>query len=233
MLPLPNPSFEPETHRWRPGAVAPSREVPSQICAVLGQKQPFFTQNSPQTRAKRPNEGKRWHVRLDFTVSKSPLVPFKSAICPKERPKKAPKSPKICAMSTNPPKPSTGRILGYVRGSKSEFRGHLVHPQPPHFMWFPSLRSQNALLVGCFGNTTGSKMGQKRIFPQVILDHLGMLKQVVLAHFEPVVTRFGQWKTPICLEKGPFWEQKWVRNGSKTRFSKGDPGPLGVQKQLK
>ena len=60
MVPLPNPSFEPETHRWRPGAVAPSREVSSQICTVLGQKQPFFAQKSPQNRVKRPNEGKRW-----------------------------------------------------------------------------------------------------------------------------------------------------------------------------
>ena len=48
MVPLPNPSFEPKTHRWRPGAVAPSREVPSQICAVLGQKQPFSPKIAPQ-----------------------------------------------------------------------------------------------------------------------------------------------------------------------------------------
>ena len=42
-----------------------------------------------------------------------------------------------------------------------------------------------------------------------------MLKQVFLAHFEPVVTRFGPWKIPKCLEKGPLWDQKWVQNGSK------------------
>ena len=36
---------------------------------------------------------------------------------------------------------------------------------------------------------------------------------------------------PIFLEKGPFWEQKWV-NWSKTRFSKSDLGPLGVHKQV-
>ena len=30
------------------------------MCAILGQKYPFFAQNSPQTRAKRPNEEKRW-----------------------------------------------------------------------------------------------------------------------------------------------------------------------------
>ena len=59
-----------------------------------------------------------------------------------------------------------------------------------------------------------------------------MLKQVFLAHFEPIGAGFGPWKIPICFEKGPFWEQKWVKNGFKTRFSKSDPGPLGVHKQV-
>ena len=43
-----------------------------------------------------------------------------------------------------------------------------------------------------------------------------MLKRVFLARFEPVVTRFGPWKIPKCLENGLFWDQKmgqkWVRN---------------------
>ena len=47
-----------------------------------------------------------------------------------------------------------------------------------------------------------------------------MLKQVVLAHFEPVGARFGPWKIPKCLENGPFWDQKWVKNGSKRVFPK-------------
>ena len=59
MLALPTPSFEPETHRWRAGAVALSWEVPSQICAALGQNQPFFAQNNPTKCSKQPNEGKR------------------------------------------------------------------------------------------------------------------------------------------------------------------------------
>ena len=58
---LSNPCFGPKNHQWRPGAVAPSWEVPSQICAVLGQKQPFFAQNSPSVGSKQPNEGKRLH----------------------------------------------------------------------------------------------------------------------------------------------------------------------------
>ena len=70
MVPLPNRSFEPETQRWRPGAVAPSPEVPSQICAVLGQKQPFFAQNSPNKGSKQLNEGK-WllHSTCGLTFS--------------------------------------------------------------------------------------------------------------------------------------------------------------------
>ena len=53
-----------------------------------------------------------------------------------------------------------------------------------------------------------------------------------LGHFEPVVTRFGPWKIPKCLEKGPFWDQKRVNTGSKTCFSKNDPRPLGMLKQV-
>ena len=60
-----------------------------------------------------------------------------------------------------------------------------------------------------------------------------MLKQVFLAHFELVVTRFGPWKIPKCLEEGPLCEQNWVKKGSKTLFSKIDPGLLGVHKQVK
>ena len=59
-----------------------------------------------------------------------------------------------------------------------------------------------------------------------------MLKRVFLAHFEPVVTHLGPWKILKCLENGPFWDQKWGKNKSKTRFSKIDPGPFGMLKQV-
>ena len=59
-----------------------------------------------------------------------------------------------------------------------------------------------------------------------------MLKQVFVAHFESEVTRLGPWKIPKCLEKGPLWDQKWVQNGSKRCFSKSDPGPFWMLKQL-
>ena len=62
------------------------------------------------------------------------------------------------------------------------------------------------------------KNGSKTHFSKCDHGPLGMLKQLFLPHFELVVTRFGPWKMPKCLEKGPFWDQKWVKNGSKTRF---------------
>ena len=59
-----------------------------------------------------------------------------------------------------------------------------------------------------------------------------MLKQVFLAHFEPEVTRFGPWKMLKCLKwavLAAIMGQKW----SQTRFSKSNPGPNGVHKQVK
>ena len=67
----------------------------------------------------------------------------------------------------------------------------------------------------------------------MILDHMECLKQVFLARFELVVARFGPPKIPKCLENGLFWDKKWVKNGSKMCFSKNDPRPFGVPKQVK
>ena len=38
---------------------------------------------------------------------------------------------------------------------------------------FELVVAQNALKRACFGTKNGSKMGQRRIFPKLILDHLG------------------------------------------------------------
>jgi hypothetical protein len=75
------------------------------------------------------------------------------------------------------------------------------------------------------------KNGSKTRFSKSDPGPFMMLKQVVLAHFEPMATGFGSWKLPRCLENGPFWDQKWVKNGSKTYFSKSDPEPFGMLKQ--
>ena len=56
-------------------------------------------------------------------------------------------------------------------------------------------------------------MGQKTCFSKSDPGLDGMLKEVFLAHFGPVGTRFGPWIIPKCLEKRPFWDQKWVKMG--------------------
>ena len=251
-MPLPNPSFEPKTHRWRPQAVAPSREVPSQICAVLCPKTAFFGPKRPPNLVKTAKGRKtlaKLHVQLDFTVSKSPLVPFNSTICPRNGPKRCQKAPKTAQYAPTPR--NQARAVSWATWLKIGFRGHLVHPQPPTFCGFrPSewpnetRRPPYQWSLGAVGGhpgprTAGANRGSTRvsgakkiIFSKVVPRPLGMLKQVFLGRFKPVVARFGPWKIPKCLENGPFWDQQWVKNGSKMRFSKSDPGPFGMLKQV-
>ena len=52
-------------------------------------------------------------------------------------------------------------------------------------------------------------MGQKRVFPKVIVDHrgpFGVRKQVDLAHFEAVLSHFGPPKVPKAMEFVGPWE---------------------------
>ena len=220
MVALPNPSFEPKTHRWRPGAVAPNREVPSQICAVLGQKQPFFAQNSPSKGSKQPNEGKRLlHSTCGLTFSRPrdlwcPLTPRYVRETAHKGAKKPPKFAQCAPAPRN-----QARTVCWATWLKNEFRGHLVHPASPR-------------TVGANGGSTRVPRAKKMIFSKVVPRPLGMLKQVFLGHFEPVVARFGPWKIPKCLENGPFWDQQWVKNGSKTRFPKKDPWTIMMLKQV-
>ena len=133
------------------------------------------------------------------------------------------------------------------------FRGHLLHPQPPTFCGFhPSELPKrtprppylgplgcgklqaHAQTGGCPNGSTGSSRGKKMTFlkndprPRCVT-----LNQVFLDCFELVVAHFGPPKIPKCLENGLFWDKKWVKNGSKTHFSKTHPRPFGVHKRVK
>ena len=59
----------------------------------------------------------------------------------------------------------------------------------------------------------------------------GMLKQVFLAHFEPLVTLIGPWKIRKCLENGLFWVRKRVKRGQKRIFPKVIPDHWGFTKK--
>ena len=218
----------------------------------FGPKTAIFRPKQPQNPGETPKRRETvstLHVRLDFTVSKSSLVPFNSTICPRNGPKRRQKAPKTALCAPTPR--NQERAVSWATWLKKEFRGHLVHPQPPTFCGFQASESPNEpprppyqwslggaggqpgpRTVGANGGSTRVPGAKKKIFSKVVPRPLGMLKQVFLGRFEPVVARFGPWKIPKCLENEPFWDQKWVKNGSKRRFSKNDPGPFMMLKQV-
>ena len=147
------------------------------------------------------------------------------------------------------PETKHGPYLG-LSGSKSDFEGTQSTRRPPLFVVSTPRNHPTRRLDPCTsghlvqpegspararrGPTVGppGAPGRKKIFSKVVSRPLGMLQHVFLGRFEPVVARFGPWKIPKCLENGPFQDQKWVKNGSKTHFSKSDPGPFGMLKRM-
>ena len=219
---------------------------------ILCPKTAFFGPNRPQNpvkTAKRRETARTLRVRLDFTVSKSPLVPFNSTICPRNGPKRRQKAPKYAHCAPTPR--NQARAVSWATWLKIRFRGHLVHPQPPTFCGFQASESpkrtprppyqwslclaggqHSPRTTGANGGPTRVPGAKKMIFFKVFPRPLGMPKQVFFGRFEPVGPRFGPCRVPKCLENGPFQDQKWVENGSKMRFSKSDSGPFAVLKQV-
>ena len=150
--------------------------------------------------------------------------------------KEVPKSPEICAMCTNTPKPSTARILGYVAQKRIPrapsppatfcgFQASKLRNQPPRPPYQWSLggagRQHSPRTVQANGGSTVVPGANKKIFFKVVPRPLGMLNQVCLGRFEPVVAYFGPWKIGKCLENGRFQDQKWVKKmGQKHIFQK-------------
>ena len=94
------------------------------MCVVLGQKQPFCAQNSPQTRAKHTNEGKRW---LHYTCSLT--SPCQRALWCSSTPRyvretaqKRAKKPLNLRNVHQHPETKHGPYLG-LRGSKFDSKG--------------------------------------------------------------------------------------------------------------
>ena len=190
---MPNPSFEPKTHRWRPGAGAPSQEVPSQNCAFCAPKEPFFGAKRPRNgvkTAKRRQTVRTLNVRLNCRVPKSPFVPSSSTKCPRNGPKRHQKAPKSAQCA---PKPQNqGRAVSWATWLKIRFPGHLVHPQPHTFCRFQVSESPNEpprppyqwslggaggqpgpRTAGANGGSTRVHRGEKnRFVPKLFLDKL-------------------------------------------------------------
>ena len=176
-------------------------------------------------------------------------MPCNSRTCPRNGPKRhhTALETALCA----PAPRNQEQAVSWATWLKNEIRGHLVHPQPPTFYGFQASEPLNEIgrppyqwslgaaggpasprRVGANGASTRVPRAKKIIFSKVVPRPLGMLKQVFLGCFEPPMARFGPWKIPKCLENGPFWDQKWVKNGSKTHFSKNDLGPFMMLKQV-
>ena len=155
--------------------------------------------------------------------------------CPKTKwPKNSQKWPRLRAVGVEQPQ-NQERAVSWATWLKTTFQGYLVHPQPPTFGSFQASESPHETprppyqrSVGeaggqpgprkarALGGSTGALGAEKRVFSKAVPRTLGMLKQVFLARFEPVVACFGTWKMPKCLENGAFWGhtvgQKWVKN---------------------
>ena len=70
-------------------------------------------------------------------------------------------------------------------------------------------------------------------FSKTILDHVRRENKcfwTVWSLWWPILVLR---KSQKCLENRLFWDQKWVKNGSKTHFSKPHPRPFGVHKLVK
>ena len=226
------------------GGALPKLRILCPRTAFFGPKRP----RNPVITAKRRQTAATLHVRLHFTVTKSSLLPPNSTICPRNGPKRRQKAPKSAPCAPTPR--NQERTVSWATWLKSEFRGHIVHPQTPTFCGFQASESPNEptrppyewslggagrpgpRTAGANGGSTRVPGAEKKIFSKVVPRPLGMLKQVFLGRFEPVVARFGPWKIPKCLENGPFCDEKWVKNGSKPHISKSDPGPYGMLKQV-
>ena len=185
------------------------------------------------------------HLRLDFPVSTSSLRPSNSMICPGNSPKRPPEAP-----NADSHKPRIGHIFGYM--ARNAIPRAPIPPASLHFLWFPPRKiaqtdaytpylgplgcgklQPQAQTGGCPNGSTGSSRGKKLTFLKNDPRPCATLKQVFLDRFELVVAHFGPPKIPKCLENGLFWDQKWVKNGSKTHFSKPHPRPFGVHKRVK
>ena len=107
------------------GGALPNLRILCPQTAFFGPKRP----RNPVITAKLRQTVPTLHVRLDFTVSKSPLVPFNSTICPRNGPKRRQNLRNV----HQHPETKHGPYLGLC-GSKSDSEGTYSTRKPPLFV---------------------------------------------------------------------------------------------------
>ena len=159
-------------------------------------------------------------------------MPSNSTICPRNGPKRRQKAPKIAPCAPAPR--NQDWAVSWTTWLQTEFRGHLVHPQPPTFYGFQASELPNETrrppyqwslgaaggpaspcTVGANGGSTRVPGAKKMIFSEVVPRPLGMLKQVFLGVWSPWWRVLGHGKSQIALKMGCFGTNngsKWVKN---------------------
>ena len=155
-----------------------------------------------------------------------------------KRPQKVPKSPKNGAICTNPPKPSTGRILGYLaqnpiprapsppatsplfvvstprngptRRVDPRTSGHLVQSEGS------PARARRGPTVG----PPGSPGRKKSFFPKLFPDHLGCSNTCFWPGLSPWWRVLGHGKSQNALKMGRFKTKNASKMGQKRVFPK-------------
>ena len=177
------------------------------------------------------------HVRLDFLVTKGPLVRSNSTICPRNGPKRRPKAPKTAQCAPSPR--NQERAVSWATWLKTKFRGHLLNPQPPTFYGFQPSESPNETrrppyqwslgaagglasprTVGANGGSTRVPGAKKRFFPNLFLDHLGCSNKCFQAVLSPWWRVLGHGKSQNALKMGRFGTNNGSKMGQKRVFTK-------------
>ena len=135
---------------WAPGQGRQVGRCPPKSAHFLPQKSllwpktAFFGSKRPRKAvktAKRRQTVPTLHVRLDCPVNKSPFLPSSSRICPRNGQNWRQKAPKSAQRAPTPR--NQARAPSWATWLKNEFRGHLVHPEPPTFYGFQASNSPN------------------------------------------------------------------------------------------
>ena len=135
---LPNPGFQlknspvaPRGGGAKSGGALPKLRI---LCPKTTFFGPKWHRNLVKT-AKRRETIATLHMRPDCPVTKRPLLPSSSTICPRNGPKMANNGLNVRHLCQTGPKPRTDRILGYV--AQNRIPRAPSPPATPHFLWFP------------------------------------------------------------------------------------------------
>ena len=139
ICPLNGPKRREKAPKYAQCALAPRNQALPKL-RILCPKPAFFgpkQSRNPLKTDKRREMARTLHVRLNCPLTKSPLLPSKSATCPKNGPKMAKNGLNVRYLCQTSPTSRTGRILGYVAQIRN--RRAPSPPATPHLLWFPSL----------------------------------------------------------------------------------------------